>query len=127
MSIGIAALAASLLLAAAGGPAAPSANPVATFLRAADNNDFSTMEAVSDGDASAFFTKIANCYLRRVYQDAIAHNLVAVWMCAESPSRSRVVLARIALTPNQKVAISVQMDSTNDRPAPGRTGSAFGP
>jgi hypothetical protein len=99
------------------------ANPVATFLRAADQNDVPAMEAVLDRSGSNFLGKISNCYLRRVYQSP--EGITAAWMCAEGPARSRVVIARVGLTSANRVAVAVVREDVNDRPAPERAGSAF--
>lgn len=123
----IAAVSAALVLASADPPPAAAPNPVADYLHAADVNDFSTMGAMMDRGGAAFLKEISNCYLRRVYSDNIAHEIMAVWMCAEGPTRSRVVVANVALGRGGKIAVSVGRDSINDRPAPERTGSAFAP
>ena len=125
MHTSLVALLAALLIPAADGPPEAASNPIVTFLRAADVNDFATMEAVMDRGSANFLKLVSNCYLRRVYSNEQAGETVAAWMCAEGPNRSRVVLANLALTSANKVSVSVQMNNTNNRPAPERTGSAF--
>jgi len=107
------------------GSGPPNQSPVAAFLHAADVNDFAAMGAVIDQGSSDFLKTIGNCYLRRVYSNAQAHQLIAAWMCSEGPGRSRVVLANIVAGPGNKVSVSVLQNNVNDRPAPERTGSAF--
>ena len=124
MLTGLVAASTALLLAAADAP--PTApNPVAEFLRAADANDVAVMEALIDGRSARFLKVIRGCYLRRVYSNDNTRELIAAWMCAEGPERSRVVLANVGLTSANKVGVVVQSDMTNKRPAPERTGSAF--
>jgi hypothetical protein len=123
----LAGLAVALALAAVDASAQPAPDPGAAFLHAADANDYAAMQAVMDPGSAGFLKKVSNCYLRRVYSDAQTHQLLAVWMCAEGPNRSRVVVANIALTPANKVSVSVQLETTNARPAPERAGSAFTP
>lgn len=125
MHTSLAALSAALLIPIADGSPAPAPSPVVTFLRAADVKDFAAMQAVLDRGSTNFLKSIGNCYLRRVYSSEQTHEVVAAWMCAEGPSRSRVVLANVALTSANKVAVSIQLNNTNNRPAPERTGSAF--
>ena len=103
----------------------PAQNPVATFLRAADVNDFAAMETVLDQSSADFLKQIRNCYLRRVYTIEQPHELIAAWMCSEGPNRSRVILADIVAASGNKVSVKVVQDTTNDRPAPERDGSAF--
>jgi hypothetical protein len=120
-------IAASLALLAAAEPAAPSPkpSPASAFLTAADNNDHDAMAAIVDSGSVSFLKKIDGCYLRRVYANDQPRELIAAWMCAVGPDRSRVVLAAITQTPEGKVVLTVRLDQTNNRPAPGRTGSAF--
>jgi hypothetical protein len=125
MHPGLVAISVALLFGAADAAPGPAPNPVATFLRAADANDFAGMQAVLDRGSSGILRKIRGCYLRRVYANNQTHETIAAWMCPEGPNRSRVVLASIGLSRDNKVTVSVQMDQTNDRPAPERTGSAF--
>lgn len=120
----VAALSGALILAAAGGqPAAE--NPIATFLDAADVNDFAAMQTVMGRDGPKFLKKISNCYLRRVYQSP--EGVIAAWMCSEGPNRSRVVIGHIGLTRGEKVTVVVGREDINNRPAPERAGSAFAP
>lgn len=125
-----AALIAATLALLADAPAAqpPShapAPPGAAFLTAADANDRAAMAALLDPGSAAFLKKIDGCYLRRVYDSEQAHEVIGAWMCALPSNRSRVVLAGVSQTPAGKVAIAIQLDQTNNRPAPERTGSAF--
>jgi hypothetical protein len=125
MSLGFAALSAALLMHVADAPAPAPANPISAFFNAADMNDFAAMKALMAAKDAGFLKLISNCYLRRVYADNQTHQLIAAWMCDEGQNRSRVLLADVAQTPDGKVAVSVRMNTTNDRPAPPRTGSAF--
>jgi hypothetical protein len=120
----LAAVSAALLLAGAEVPDAAQ-NPVATFLRAADVNDVAGMEALIDRRSARFLGQIKGCYLRRVYANENTRELIAAWMCAVGSDRSRVILANVGLTPENKVGVVVQSDMTNKRPAPERSGSAL--
>ena len=122
MNVVMAGLSLALML---GADSAPDANPLSAFLHAADVNDRAGMKAVLDGGGSAFLKKIDGCYLRRVYVKDDTKEIIAAWMCAEGPNRSRVVLADVGLTRGDKVAVFIQYETTNDRPAPERAGSAF--
>ena len=109
-------------------PASPpngAANPVSAFLHAADANDATAMKALLDGGGDAFLRTINGCYLRRVYGNNQTGEILASWMCDLGPNRSRVVVAAVTRTPAGKVAASVQANTTNERPAPARSGSAF--
>jgi hypothetical protein len=121
----LAGLAAALLLPVAGASAQPARSPVESFLRSADANDLAAMRAALDGGSASFLKLIGGCYLRAVYSNKQTHEIVGAWMCAEGPSRSRVVLATVAPTSAGKVAISLRSNGVNNRPAPPRTGSAF--
>ena len=109
-------------------------NPVAAFLRAADNNDFSIMRTLlpekipqeSGGEISQddFIHKIESCYLRRVYSTPEQGRLIAAWMCAEGKGKSRVVNADVWQS-GGLVQVNLYRESRNDRPAPARNGSAF--
>jgi hypothetical protein len=127
MFVSFTALSVALALAAAPTSPEPAPNPAVAFLRAADVNDFRAMDAALDPGSAGFLKIINNCYLRRVFSDDLKHEVIAAWMCAEGPNRSRVVLATVALTQGDKVVVSVQQNTTHDRPAPERAGSAFGP
>lgn len=123
----ITALAVALALAATDAPppaeaAAPT--PIQTFFHAADVNDFTAMTTVMDRSGPSFIRKVSSCYLRRVYTDGAGH-VLATWMCAEGQNRSRVVIANVTPTRSGKVAVAVQMERTNELPAPERMGSAF--
>jgi hypothetical protein len=126
MYTGLFAISLTVLFGGADASSGPAPDPVTTFLRAADVNDVAGMQAVLDRGSSDFLRKISGCYLRRVYANGQAHEMTAAWMCPEGADRSRVVLAGIGLSQDSKVIVSVQMDQTNNRPAPERTGSAFG-
>ena len=127
MFVSFTALSVALALAAAPTSPEPAPNPAAAFLHAADVNDFKAMDALLDRGSAGFLKTISNCYLRRVYADDLNHEVIAAWMCAEGPNRSRVVLATVALTRGDKVSVTVQQSATHDRPAPERAGSAFAP
>ena len=103
----------------------PAENPVSAFLHAADINDTAAMEAVLHRKSAGFLKQIKGCYLRRVYSDAVFGRLLAAWMCDLGPDRSRVVIANIGLLSDGRVSVIVERDTTNKRPAPERTGSAF--
>lgn len=111
------------MLTAAEAPPQATSNPVATFLRAADVNDFAAMQAVMDRGSSDFLNKVSNCYLRRVYESP--EEVMAAWMCSEGPTRSRVVIGRVRLTAQNRVAVAVDREEVNERPAPERARSAF--
>ena len=100
-------------------------NPVEAFLHAADSNDVPAMRAVLDPASANILTKIDKCYLRRVLSNTQTHEIVALWMCALGPERSRVVLASVAPTVKGQAAVTLVQEVTNNRPAPERTGSAF--
>lgn len=123
----------ALLLAAPGN--AQDRNQLQVFLGAADENDFPTMRSVMTPKAleegrgeislDRFFEKIEGCYLRRVYSTPDQGRLLAAWMCAEGDKRSRVVTGDIWST-EDGVQVGISMEQRNNRPAPERTGSAFG-
>ncbi|MDH7970584.1 hypothetical protein QH494_00150 [Sphingomonas sp. AR_OL41] len=71
-----------------------------------------------------FLKKIAPCYLRRVYKNDQSGELLATWMCAEGQSKSRVVIAKVAEA-TAGVALTVELEQRNARPAPARVESAF--
>jgi hypothetical protein len=125
MYMGLAAISVALLFGGADASPGPAPNPVITFLHAADVNDIAGMKAVLDPGSLGILQRISGCYLRRVYANEQQHEMIAAWMCPAGPNRSRVVLADIGLSQDNKVIVSVQMDQTNNRPAPERTGSAF--
>ena len=116
----------ALLLPALGAAAQPARSAVEVFFRAADANDVAAMRAALDGGSASFLKLIGGCYLRAVYSNKETHEIVGAWMCAEGPSRSRVVLATVAPLSPGKVSVSVRSNGVNNRPAPPRTGSAFG-
>lgn len=122
----LAAVSAALLLPLAQASAQPAPSPVAKFLHAADVNDFAAMRAVLDGGSLQFLKLIGGCYLRAVYSNKETHEIVGAWMCAEGANRSRVVLATLANISAAKVAVTVRSNDDSNRPAPPRTGSAFG-
>jgi hypothetical protein len=122
----LAALSATLLLLpAVGASAQPARSPVEIFLRAADTSDVAAMRAALDGGSASFLKLIGGCYLRAVYSNKETHEIVGAWMCAEGPTRSRVVLATVAPVSPSKVSVSLRSNGVNNRPAPPRTGSAF--
>ncbi len=110
-------------------------NPVATFLQAADKNDFSSMQAVMAKNAllpsakkipaTEFIKRINGCYLRRVYKNGDDGRVIAGWMCSEGAAKSRVLLGDVAMTEDKKVIVLVVREDRNNRPAPERKGSAF--
>lgn len=125
MVTGLVAAAAALSLAAAEAPASPGSNPIVIFFHAADAHDVAGMQAILDRGSAEFIKKVDGCYLRRMYGDNATHQIMGVWMCALGANRSRVVVAHVSANAAGKVAVSIQADTTNERPAPERTGSAF--
>lgn len=128
------AVAFALMALPAGPVAAQETTPLQTFLNAADVNDFATMRSVMSENAlesgrgeislDRFFSKIDGCYLRRAYSSPESGILLA-WMCAEGQNRSRVVIGDLSSV-DGRIQVSISMEQTNQRPAPERTGSAFG-
>ena len=128
------ALISAIGIALAAPAAAQESNPLQLFLTAADENDFDAMRSVmapkalerGRGEISLdrFFDKIEDCYLRRVYSTPDG-GIAAAWMCAEGDERSRVVMGEIYQT-EDGVQVGVSLEQRNPRPAPPRTGSAFG-
>ena len=120
-------------------PAVPeesaSLHPVVAFLAAADVNDFDAMQALMASDPrwtgneqitpASFVERISNCYLRRVYSDAVLDELMASWMCDEGRGRSRVVIGAVAHNADGQVMVAILREDRNNRPAPARDGSAF--
>jgi hypothetical protein len=103
----------------------PAPDPVTAFLKAADVNDFTAMAGILDRGSSSLLGVVRACYLRRVYSNQQTHELIAAWMCAEGPARSRVVLGEVKTVAGGKVSVTVLQNNVNERPAPERTGSAF--
>jgi hypothetical protein len=108
-------------------------NPVGAFLQAADQNQFASMEALIGGvttrdgrrlSAADFIAKVRPCYLRRVYKNNAKPEILAAWMCDEGQNRSRVMIVNVAEQAG-RVQLQVQLEQSNDRPAPARAGSAF--
>ncbi len=75
--------------------------------------------------AAKFIKRISNCYLRRVYNNDQSGEVIAAWMCAEGPSKSRVVLGSLARTKEDRVLVQVMREQRNNVSAPERQGSAF--
>jgi hypothetical protein len=110
-------------------------NVVSDFLHAADRNDFPTMRALLASDdvarqnkaltAENLVKKVSDCYLRRVYGNNETGEVIAAWMCAEGPNKSRVLIADVGRTTDNKILVIVGREDRNQRPAPARTGSAF--
>ena len=99
-------------------------SPVASFLKAADENDQSGITMLLGKNAKSFLKKIDSCYLRRVYGNSTTGEILAAWMCAEGDTRSRVLMANVAAK-GDGVVVQVVSEQTNARPAPPRTGSAL--
>ena len=98
--------------------------PIQKFLHAADKNDFATMTTLLGEKQSSFVDRIANCYLRRVYQNDENGEVIGAWMCSEGDTKSRVVLGKITQG-SDMVIVEVVREERNERPAPPRTSSAF--
>lgn len=123
------------LVAPAWGQDAPGAR--ATFLQAADTGDVAAMRPLVKRDVlkmlggrmspSDFFKRIEGCYLRRVYgNEAEPADVLAAWMCQldKGNTRSRVVMVKIGQEKGE-VLLWDFAETTNERPAPPRAGSAF--
>jgi len=119
---------------AAAQQAARSPSKAATFLRAADANDVAAMTRLlrknvlkADGGALSpqqFLKRVSGCYLRAVYSNKVSREVVAVWMCREGRGSS-TVLANIG-EDKDSALLSHMTEFHSARPAPARTGSAFG-
>ena len=105
-----------------------------SFLRAADTNDVAGMTDLlrknilkADGGALSpqqFLKRVSGCYLRAVYSNKTSREVVAVWMCREGRGSS-TVLANIG-EDKDSILLSHMTEFHSIRPAPPRTGPAFG-
>jgi hypothetical protein len=113
----------AFLLAAPAGAQPASANPVVTFLAAADNGDAAGMMAALGKDTLP--KQIEGCYLRRVHSDP-SGGVIAAFMCAEGDKASRVVMAAVGQS-RDKAQLRIVREIRNNIPAPARTGPALAP